>query len=146
MFVGMLDSETVKLFVWPYYLTLFAWGIYGSFFAAPPTIVLPAMGRIVYNLWVWQHMTGTSLVMIGLLWPNKYIGLWLQLGGNFTMFLVLLAYEVSGIYESWWGQGTYSLFAIAPYVLGCLFLAMTCVRKLYLVRKTQKQIEEGILP
>lgn len=39
------------------------------------------------------------------------------------MFWVLLAYEVSAIDATVWGEGTYSIFVIFPYVIGCLLLA-----------------------
>lgn len=145
LFVKALDNENIKLLVWPTCIAMFSWGIYGTFFAAPPTVVL-AMGRTAYNLWVWQNITGPPLVLLGVVYPNKNVGLWLQLGGYLTMFLVLSAYEVTGIYMSRWGEATYSLFFIAPYIVGSLLLATVCVRKLYLVRKTQKEIEGGILP
>lgn len=129
-FVTFLDNEKVELYVWPYYLSLMWWGLYGTFFGAPLTYVVDVMGPQFYDLWLWMHILGTAEVMVGLTIKDKYLGLWLQLGGNFSMALVLLAYEIAAFIA--WGEAAYSFFAIAPYVVGCVFLSLTVVRKLYL--------------
>jgi len=133
-FVGFLDSEKVELFVWPYYGALMWWGFYGTFFDAPLGYVQEVMGQPFYDMWIWMHILGTAEVLVGLTIKNKYLGLWLQLGGNFSMGMVLLAYEIA----AWitWGEAAYSFAAIAPYVVGCLFLSLTVVRKLYLATHT----------
>ena len=130
-FLKLLDTENVKLYVWPYYLTLWAFGFCSVVSTVPLTYVQPVMGAGFYQVWVIMMIVGTTMVMSGLLWRNKYTGLLLQLGGNGTMALVLSAYEVAAF--DIWGQAAFSFFAIAPYVLGCLFLSMTCLRKLHLI-------------
>jgi hypothetical protein len=129
-FVSLLDSEKVELFVWPYYIALMWWGFYGIFLGAPLTYVVDVMGPRFYDMWLWMHIQGTAEVMIGLTIKDKYLGLWWQLGGNFSMGLVLLAYEIAAYIA--WGEAAYSFFAIAPYVVGCIFLSLIVVRKLYL--------------
>lgn len=143
-FVKMLDTENVKLYVWPYYLTLWAFGFCSVISTVPLTFVEPEFGGSFYQTWVIMMIVGTTLVMTGLMWTNKYTGLILQLGGNATMGLVLAAYEVAAYRV--WGPAAFSFFAIAPYVLGCTFLAMTCWRKLHLVKRMvvqeQRWVEE----
>jgi hypothetical protein len=130
-FLHALDTETVVLFVWPYYITLFAWGFFSFILGQhPANQVQDVMGEFFYQIWLIGHMVGTTEVMVGLVLPNKYVGLFLQLGGNASMALMLFAYELSAFKE--WGISAYSFFAIAPYVVGCCFLTATCIRKLYL--------------
>ena len=151
-FLHALDTETVVLFVWPYYIALFSWGFF-SIVMGRPTVsqVRDVMGPFFYQIWLWGHMIGTSEVMVGLVLPNKYLGLLMQLGGNASMALLLFAYELSAFKE--WGVGAYSFFAIAPYVIGCCFLTATCLRKLYLtfyspggspMNRRMRQIAAGV--
>lgn len=132
-----LLTDKVRPFVWLYYIALFAWGVYGTFFAAPVTYVLPVMGPLIYAAWVWLQIVATSMVMCGL-WIEDTAksvrlvrwSLHLQTTGHTCMFGVLLAYEVSAMYATSWGEGTYSIFVIAPYVFGCLLLAAQSVMKI----------------
>ncbi|CAA0134551.1 Uncharacterised protein [Mycolicibacterium vanbaalenii] len=145
-FWALLDSETVRLFVWPFFIGLLCWGIYGTFFSAPIQFVYPVMGEAWYNIWIWMHIPGPAAVLAGLMMRRggtpiaqmstpmlfrDYMGLWLQLGGYVTMFFALLYYEISAIQATHWGASAFSVFALAPYVLGCLFLALQTGRKLW---------------
>lgn len=145
-FWELLDSETVRLFVWPYYIELLVWGVYATVVAQPISIVEPVMGHAFYNFWVWTQIPATLFVLLGLtmrhggkpvaemgpvLLFRDWLGLWLQLGGHVCMGLMLAAYEYSGIRGAYWGQGAFSLFLVPAYVLGCLFLALQTGRKLW---------------
>ena len=145
-FWTLLDSENVRLFVWPYYLFLLAWGIYAAVWADVIGIVEPEMGHVAYVSWVWAHIVGTLSVMAGLLLREggktlaemntvalfrDWMGLWLQLGGHFCMCMVLVLYEVSGIRGSYFGQAIYSQFLVPPFIIGCTFLCLQTGRKLY---------------
>lgn len=132
----LMRTDKVRPFVWVYYVPLMIWGLYGTFFAAPPTYVRPAMGGFIYNAWVWLHVVGTLMVMGGLLLESRAktrapselrdnmgrTSIHMQTGGHGIMFLVLLAYEVSAINMTVWGEGNYTIFVISPYVVGCLLL------------------------
>lgn len=157
-FWSLLDSENVRLFVWPYYMSLLTWGIYAAVWAQGITIVEPEMGHTVYVAWVWAHITGTLSVMIGLLLREggktlaemttfmlfrDWVGLWMQLGGHFCMGLVLIAYEVSGVRGAYFGQGVYSLFLVPPYIIGCTFLCLQTGRKLWRAEALNRRIEAG---
>lgn len=124
-------TKEVRPFVWLYYVSLWIWGIYGTFFAAPVTYVEPVMGHAAYDGWIWLNVIGTSMVMCGLRIEGKArnhrdrrSAFLLQTGGHGCMFFVLLAFEVAAMAATHWGQGsqTYSMFVIAPYVAGCLLL------------------------
>lgn len=145
-FWQLLDSETVRLFVWPFYFGLFCWGVYGSVWAQPLALVEDTMGHVFYDLWVWTCLAGTLTVLTGLamrhggksitemtgpMLLSDYIGLWMQVGGHICMGLVLFAFEVAAIDGSYFGEAVFSVFAIAPYTLGCAFLALQTLRKLW---------------
>lgn len=155
-FWSLLDSENVRLFVWPYYMSLLMWGLYAAFWAQGISIVEPEMGHTAYVAWVWAHILGTLSVMIGLLLREggktlaemttlmlfrDWMGLWLQLGGHVCMGLVLIAYEFSGIRGAYFGQGVYSLFLVPPYIIGCVFLTMQTGRKLWRAEALHRRIE-----
>ena len=130
-------SDQVRPFVWVYSVALLVWGIYDTFFAAPATYVLPVMGQLVYDGWVWLHIIAPSIVMCGFILEDtaKSIrlirhGVHLSTGGLACIFFILLAYEVSAISATTWGEGTYSIFAIAPYVAGCLLLTVQGIVKI----------------
>lgn len=132
-----VHSDKVRPFIWVYYIPLLLWGVYGTFFAGPATYVQPVMGRIVYDAWVWLCMVATAIVLIGLgvedaAKGDEHLirtGVVLQGSGHAGMFWVLFSYEVSAVGATYWGQGTFSIFAIAPYVVGCLLLALQSVAK-----------------
>ena len=132
------DAGLLRLLIWVYYVPLWVWGIYGTFFAGPPTFVKPVMGQWTYDAWIWLHLIATTTVMAGLRLEDncerlggrsKPIGLAMQAGGHACMFWVLLSYEFSAVWISRWGQGTYSVFVIAPYVVGCFTLTIETVAK-----------------
>lgn len=136
-FWNAIHTDQVRPFVWVYYISLWVWGVYGTFFAAPATYVQPVMGAAIYDLWIWLCMAGTSMVMGGLYLEDTarrdnicQVAVRLQTGGHACMFFVLLAYEVSAAYATAWGQGTFSIFVIAPYVVGCLLLTAQGVVKI----------------
>jgi hypothetical protein len=141
----MLDSESVRLFVWPFYLALLAWGIYSTIWAWPSSVIEPVMGHEVYVLWSWMFIPGTLFVLVGLalrhggkpldemgpvLLFGDYLGLFMQRGGHVCMGLLLFMYEFSIVKGGFWGQPLFSFFAISPYVLGCYFLAHQAHRKI----------------
>lgn len=145
-FWHILDSESVRLFVWPYYLALLAWAVYAAAWAQPIAFVEAVMGHTFWNLWVWIQIPGTLSVMIGLglrhggkpvaqmsapALFSDYLGLWMQLGGHLCMGFVLAAYEIAAVQGAYWGQATFSIFVVAPFVLGCIFLALGTGRKLW---------------
>lgn len=133
-----MRSPDVRPYVWVYYVFLWLWGIFGTFFAAPPTYVRPAMGPTIYDLWIWMNIIGTMTVMFGLrledkasqktnpdlrkLWTTTAVRI--STGGHASMFFVLLSYEMSAIYADFKGfqADEYSIFVTSPYVLGCLLL------------------------
>ena len=57
----MLDTENVKLYVWPYYLTLWAFGFCAVISTVPLTYVEPVMGNLFYQVWVLMMIVGTTL-------------------------------------------------------------------------------------
>lgn len=147
-FWSTVFTDKVRPFVWVYYAALLIWGIYGTFFSAPATYVQPVMGHVVYSLWVWLHIAGTLIVISGL-WlegrtntdgadtPLEKVAVQLQTGGHACMFFVLFGYEVSAITATAFGEGVYSIFVIAPYVLGCLMLTVQGIARIAMGRRPE---------
>lgn len=148
VFWKTIRSKEVRPYIWVYYLSLWLWGFYGTFLTAPPTYVRPAMGPVVYDLWVWMCLAGTSTVMLALrmedlakAYPSTQrgrrtdIAVRIATGGHACMFFVLLAYEFSAIYAVSLhvaSSDEFSIFITSPYVVGCLLLTVQgVVRVLY---------------
>jgi hypothetical protein len=155
-FWALLDSETVRLFIWPYYAFLLLWGIYALVWADPPLLLGATMEPPVYTVWNVFIIIGTTAVMTGLVFRHggapigqltnaeadrDYLGLLLQTGGHACMFFVLLAYEIAGVQAAYWGQGVFSLFALAPYVIGCFFLTLQTLQKLRRIERIHRALK-----
>jgi len=133
--VEALDNKEVRRFVWLWYFPLFLWGIYGTFLASPNATVEPIMGHMVYNLWVWLCLLATSWVMVALTLRSEtgeYIGLWMQAGGHFAMFWVVLTFWVCAIVGTPWGAGSFGIFALSALPVGCLWLSAQAGREIWL--------------
>lgn len=139
-----LNSDSVIPYVWVYYIWLFVFGIFAVSHHAAGA-VHRQLGLTTYTMWIWTCVFGTASVMIGLMLRhgstpledmtgrqlfNDWLGLWMQWGGHAGMFMVLLAFELSGLSDSQTLQDPFVLFAIAPYVQGCAILWVTTSMKL----------------
>jgi hypothetical protein len=145
-FWAIVESDSVRPFIWLYYIPFFLWGIYGSLSAYPIDLIDDSMGRVIYDVWVWTPIPATTAAMTGLwlrhggtaledmnrtLFREDWLGLYLQLGGHMCMFAVLLIYEITGIAGTHWsdGQPTISVFLVFSYTIGCGTLALQVWRK-----------------
>jgi hypothetical protein len=155
-FWEMLDSETVRLFVWPFYSFLLLMGVYGLLFAERNVLIAATMSSPVYNTWNGIIVCASLAVMVGLILRHggapigqltnpqadrDYLGLILQTGGHTTMCLNLLGYEIAGIQGTYWGQGANSLFLVPPVIIGCLFLAVQTLRKLNRIERKHRELK-----
>jgi hypothetical protein len=159
-FWALLDSESVRLFVWPYYLALLAYGGWALSHRWPYSIVEPIMGATIYHGWALMHIPGTLFVMIGLgiryhrytisrmgkfLLFLDYLGLHMQRAGHACMAIILGMFEACAISGYFRGidQQTYVIFLVTPYVLGCVFLTLQVHRKIVLGERLHKHIKGG---
>lgn len=145
-FWAQLDGGKVDPYVWGYYITLLSWGVLATFVLAPIDVVQSVMGHRIYDYWAWMNIAGTLCVLTGKVLPGKsrYLGLWMELGGNACMCLVLFAFEYSGMagtlpLEAGDSLMVFVLLALAPYVLGCGLLTMQSGRKLWQVEQVKRQ-------
>lgn len=147
-FNEQVDSETVRLFIWPYYAGLLAFDLLAMAFIPDDNALSRQMGGPHYRFWLWVMLTGIAAVLIGLLLrhggkPTKdmttkllaadWMGLSLQVGGHLCMFWVLLDFEIEVFHLITWWTDVVRIFAwcaLWPYVLGCLFLTYGVVRKI----------------
>jgi hypothetical protein len=160
-FWALLDSESVRLFVWPYYIALLAFGVWALIHKWPYNVVETVMGPTVYHAWAFMHIPGTLFVMIGLairyhrytisrmgkfLLFLDYLGLHLQRGGHACMAIILAMFETSMIVGYMHGIiiiQTYVIFLVSPYVLGCVFLTLQVHRKIVLGERLHRKIKGG---
>lgn len=143
----LIDSDSVRPFIWFYYMPLLAWGVYASLFMSS-TAVGDVMGQPFADGWVWIQIPATLACLVGL-WMRHgdqcieemgsaplfrdWLGLWMQLGGHICMNQVLLAYEfaIFSLYGTQsWHVAAFGAFALTSYVIGTGILAAQCVRKL----------------
>ena len=158
-FWNLVDSDSVRPFIWLYYIPLMLWGVYATFVADPIPMLLSAMGPMLYEVWSITPILGTGAAMLGLwlrhggssfidihppLLRRDWLGLWLQLGGHLSMCMVLLALEVSFISEAYWGQPIISAFALSSYCIGTFLLSLQCGRKLWRGELLTRQLLEGV--
>lgn len=144
--LALIDSDSVRPFIWLYYLPFLGWGLYGTFIAEPIALIINEMGALAYNLWVWAPIPATTVALFGLylrhggsaaeeinhaLLRRDYLGLWMQFGGHACMGIVLMIYEVTGIAGAYWGQPVISIFLISSYLIGVMLLAAQCLRKIW---------------
>src|SRR2546425_1174632 len=89
----------------------------------PDVVVVDRPGTLFVLIgWMLRPDRKTASRMGPVMRLSRYRGMWMQVGGHACMGLVLLAFEVAAIKGPYWGQATFSVFVIAPYVLGCVFL------------------------
>jgi hypothetical protein len=151
-------SDSVGPFVWLYYIPLWVWSIVNTILFLP-TYIQPVMGETVYIAWNALMISGTSLVMCGLIFEKRinqgkrahltslgdvlgYLGIHQQAAGHMCMFFVLLAYELAGIQLVHWGEpANFSIIVICPYVIGCLLLAVQALTKLVATEAFREQVK-----
>lgn len=153
----LIDSDSVRPFIWFYYAPLLLFGIYGAWLM-PSTAVQDVMGHTFAEVWIWVQIPATLACLIGL-WMRHgdqcieemgtapllkdWLGLWLQLGGHICMNQVLFAYEfaIFSLYGTpYWHVAAYGAFAISSYVIGTAILAAQCAHKIVKGRQLRKRL------
>jgi hypothetical protein len=147
-FNEQVDSETVRLFVWPYYFGLLAFDLLAFALIPLDNPLSQQMGRVHYLTWLSVMLTGITAVLLGLVLRHggrpihkmtlpflfaDWMGLCLQAGGHLCMFWVLLDFEIELFQLITWWTDVVRIFAwcaLSPYVMGCLWLAYGVARKL----------------
>lgn len=152
--VWLLRTDSVRPYVYPYYVPFFIWGVYGSFFCYPIKIIVDVIGQLGYNLWVWTPIPATAIAMGGLILRHggspadelkggmlkrDYLGLRMQLGGHVCMHVVLWVFCVTGMMGATWGQPVISVIILWAFVFGSGLLAAQCQYKLVLGRRLQRK-------
>jgi hypothetical protein len=57
--------------------------------------------------------------------------------------LLLFAFEFSAIVGTPWARGSFIIFILVPYILGCISLTLTAARKLWQIEKLQRRLERA---
>ena len=112
-FRQLIDSETVRLYQAVMYTCYLFAGIYMASFGRAPSTIQQAMGAHAHYAWIGLMIACPLLVLLGTRVPNKWSGLWLQLGGNVGVVTCLATYVAAVLQSPWWGTG---VFAVWGYV------------------------------
>jgi hypothetical protein len=165
-FWELVDSDSVRPFIWLYYIPLLA-------FSAVAVVVAVILSLAAIQpdtlgvLWIWVQIPATTSAMIGLslrhggtpvdemsnpLLFRDWMGLFMQFGGHACMAVVLLAFElvagsvvalgptgVPGGALVWWII-LFAMFAISSYVIGCALLSLQVARKIKRGRDLRRAI------
>jgi hypothetical protein len=144
---SVLASDSVRNFIWIFYIGFLAWGLWGTFWAYPIDLIVKPMGQLVYNAWVWMPLLAMPTALGGLvlrhggspadeingnLLRRDFLGLWMQVGGHVCMVVTLSVYIAAAIYGSEHRQPLISVFVFVPYLLSVVILAAQCVYKIRL--------------
>lgn len=150
--LALLASDSVRQFIWLYYVCFLAWSIYGSFFAYPIVLIVDQMGQEVYDVWVWTPLVAAPVALAGLalrhggspaddikgpLLRADFLGLWMQVGGHGCMFMVLAVYIGTAFYGAERGQPIISAICFLAYLIGVGFLTAQCIYKIRLGRPSR---------
>lgn len=142
----MLENDSVRPFIWLYYVPLLTYGMFAVAWPKATSIIDPTLGEAGARLWVAACIAGTTTAMVGLglrhggtpaadmstaLLRQDWLGLWMQTGGHAAMFVVLLSFEVAALSSPYVWLVVFCVFAVSSYVIGCVLLTLQCARKLY---------------
>lgn len=158
-FLDLVYGDSVRPFVWLYYVPLMIFGVAAIVITVVLTYVgIPSAALTV--LWIWVQVPATCAAMIGL-WLRHggtpidemngppsfrdWIGLLLQFGGHACMAVVLVGFElVAGRVVAlgpfgvatdvlgvliWWIV-LFAMAAISSYVIGCSLLSLQVALKI----------------
>ena len=153
----LVDSDSVRHYVWIYYLPLLAFGVYATFWL-PENMVQPVMGHAAANIWQWIQIPATLAALGGLvlrrgdtdvsdmsriMLRRDWFGLCMQAGGHACMCNVLISAEI----VMWkffdtpvWIWVAFGAFAIISYVIGTALLTVQCFRKVHKGLQLQRTV------
>lgn len=120
-----IDEQQVSPFMYVFGIGFIFAGIYGPTVAHydPPLTLQGSMTPGYVAVWYWLLLVGPALALIGKSLKGRltHAGLILQLTGDMTVSLALLAYVVASFHVETWGHGAFGPF------LGSSFCAAACI-------------------
>lgn len=165
-FWDLVDGDSVRPFIWLYYVPLLAFGAVVLVALSLNAAAIQPVALAI--LWIWVQVPATFAAMAGLalrhggaplhemttlLLFRDWIGLVMQLAGHLCMSVVLLAFELvaggvvalgpAGITEGaigvliWWII-LFAMFAISSYIVGCVLLSLQVARKIQRGRQLRR--------
>lgn len=145
-------DDSVRGFLWVFYLGFLIWGLWGSFWAYPINLISDPMGDTVYDAWVWMPLLAIPTALTGLvlrhggspakeihggLLRRDFLGLWMQVGGHACQAITLGVYIGAGIYAADEHQPIISVFVFVPYLACVIILITQCLYKIRLGKQRQ---------
>lgn len=109
-----IDAEGVALFQYVFGAVFILAGLYGLFIAGhkPPLTLRGSMAGVDVTIWYWLNIIGPVCSLTGKSLKKQltYAGMWMQLTGDLTLTMSLLAYIVATVQVETWGEGAYGAF------------------------------------
>lgn len=141
-FWSAVDAEVVTVFQYVFGVIFVAAGVYGIFVAKqqPPLSLRGSMSHMDLRMFYWLNIVGPFLALIGKTTKGTltYAGMWLQLAGDITITIALLAFITGTVQVESWGKGAYGAFLGAA-MFACAVITVTRdVRRLLQVEKQIK--------
>jgi hypothetical protein len=142
-FWSLVDSEDVGLFLYVFGVGFILAGAYGIVVAdlQPPLTLKGPMSTMSVDIWYWLNILGPLVSLTGKSLRGNFIytGMWLQLSGDITVTLALLAYVAGTVQVESWGKGAYGAFLGTAFCISAGLLVTRDLRRLRAVEKRLKQ-------
>lgn len=134
-----VDAEGVALFQYVFGAIFLLAGLYGLFIAGhkPPLTLRGSMVGVDVTIWYWLNIMGPLCSLTGksLKGQLTYAGMWMQLTGDLTLTMSLLAYIAATVQIETWGEGAYGAFLGAAL---CISAAITVTRDIRRLRAVER--------
>lgn len=134
-----IDAESVVLFQYVFGVVFILAGLYGIFVAdhEPPLTLRGSMGDFDVRIWYWLNIVGPLVCLIGksMTGDLTYAGMWMQLTGDLTLTLALLAYISGTVQTESWGKGAYGAFLGLALCISAAITVTRDVRRLHAVER-----------
>lgn len=129
-----IDAEGVGLFQYVFGAVFILAGLYGLFIAGhkPPLTLRGSMAGVDVTIWYWLNIIGPLCSLTGKTLKGQltYAGMWMQLTGDLTLTMSLLAYIVATVQVESWGKGAYGAFLGTALGISAVITVTRDVRRL----------------
>ncbi|WP_280389789.1 hypothetical protein [Nocardia wallacei] len=150
-FLAIVDSDELRLFQYTVYFSMALSGFYMGFLGSPGVVrnelgalmnciwvILTALGPVVAALGAWMVALGERRVLDAEACGGGgriYWGWYLQLGGDFSVMMVCLAYVIAVFSASWLQRGIFAAFVISSLTLCGAILVLRDVRRIRAIER-----------
>jgi hypothetical protein len=136
-----VDSQHVVIFQFIFGTMFILAGINGIFaaHAEPPMTLHGSMDALDVRIWYWLLIVGPLSSLTGKCMRGSltYAGTWMELTGDVTISLALLAYITGTVQVESWGKGGFGAFLGAGFCIAAAVTVTRDVRELLRVERAK---------